>query len=111
MICQKLWSVRSVQQNIMLSLPNIKIFTDFDFSQSIKIQPFFLFTTYNKVYFEYQKYLLKFIFENDYKQRRFSKEDSYYLLRRQRKKDLVIFPTNLTKKVGDSSKVKEHDLS
>ena len=43
------------------------------------------------------KDLREFLFENYYKQIGFTKKDSYCSLK-MRKKDLVLFPTNLTKK-------------
>ena len=42
-----------------------------------------------------------FIFENYYKQIGFSKEDSYYSLKRSNKKDLLLFANKLIEKVPD----------
>ena len=50
--------------------------------------------------------LRDFIFENYYKWIRFAIENSYYLMRHQ-KKDLQLFATKLTEKVPDCSNAKE----
>ena len=55
------------------------------------------------------KDLREFIFKNYYKRIGFTKRDSYHLLKKaQKKKDLVLFATNLTKKIPDHTKAKEH---
>ena len=41
--------------------------------------------------------LTHFLFKNYYEQIGFTKEDSYYLLKKLTKKDLVLFAINLTK--------------
>ena len=51
------------------------------------------------------KDLREFLFENYYKQKGFIKKESYRSLK-MRKKDLVLFPTNLTKKYQTLLKLK-----
>lgn len=45
------------------------------------------------------KDLREFTFENYHKRIGFTKEDSYHSLKRKKKKDLVLFATNLTKEM------------
>lgn len=52
------------------------------------------------------KGLKELIFGNCHKGFGFTKEDSFYLLKKQRKKDLVIFDTTLTKKYQAQVKLK-----
>ena len=55
------------------------------------------------------KDLRKFIFENYVKLIGFTKKESYYSLKKQKKKDLVLFATNVTKKKYETvKKAKEH---
>ena len=49
-----------------------------------------------------------FIFENYYKRIGFSKENSYYSMKHQKKNDLQLFATELTEKIPDSCNAKEH---
>ena len=49
-----------------------------------------------------------FIFENYYKQIGFAKENSYYSIRHQKKRDLKLFATKLMEKIPDPSNTKEH---
>ena len=48
------------------------------------------------------------IFENYHQTMRFSKEDSYYSMKHQKKKDLQFFVTKLTEKISDPHDPKEH---
>ena len=71
------------------------------------------FTAYNDVYLEHVikiaiKDLKEFIFENYHKRLGFTKKDSYYLFKKQRKKDLVIFTIKLTKEITDLIKLKKN---
>ena len=47
-----------------------------------------------------------FISENCYRRIRFTKENSYYSMRCQKKKDLLLVATNLTEKIIDGSNAK-----
>ena len=49
-----------------------------------------------------------FIFENCYKRIRFSRENSYYSMKRLKKKDLLLLENKLIEKIADSSDAKEH---
>ena len=49
-----------------------------------------------------------FIFENYYKRIGFSKENSYYSMKHQKKNELQLFATELTEKIPDSWNAKEH---
>ena len=49
-----------------------------------------------------------FIFENYYKRIKFSKENSYYSIKRQGKKNLQLFSTKLKEKTPDPRNAKEH---
>ena len=49
-----------------------------------------------------------FIFENYCKQIAFTKEDSYYSLKKEQKRYLILFPTNFMKKILDPRNAKEH---
>ena len=49
-----------------------------------------------------------FIFENYYKRIGFSKEDSYYSMKRLKRKDLLLFANKLTEKVPHPRNAKEH---
>ena len=48
-----------------------------------------------------------FIFENYYKRIGFSKENSYYSMKHQKRKDLQLFEIKLTEKILDLRNVKE----
>ena len=52
--------------------------------------------------------LKEFIFGNYYKRIRFSKENSYYSLKHQKKKDLTLFAIKSTKKIHDPCNAKKH---
>ena len=49
-----------------------------------------------------------FIFENCYKRIRFSKENSYYSMKRLKKKDLLLLENKIIEKIADSRDAKEH---
>ena len=76
----------------------------------------FVFVLYTDVYFEYtQRYkkmtikeLKDFIFENYYRQIGFTKENSYYLVKYQKEKDLLLLATKLIEKIPDASNAKEY---
>ena len=52
--------------------------------------------------------LRDFVFENYYRQIGFSKENSYYLMKHQKKKkDLQLFVTKLTEEIPDPTNAKE----
>ena len=52
------------------------------------------------------KELKDFIFENYYRRIRFPKENSYYLMKHQKKKDLLLLPTKLIEKIPNASNAK-----
>ena len=52
--------------------------------------------------------IIVFIFENYYKRIGFSKEDSYYSMKRLKKKDLLLLANKLIEKVPDPRNAKEH---
>ena len=52
--------------------------------------------------------LKEFIFGNYYKRIRFSKENSYYSLKHQKKKDLTLFAIKSTEKIHDPCNAKKH---
>ena len=52
--------------------------------------------------------IIVFIFENYYKRIGFSKEDSYYSMKRLKKKDLMLLANKLIEKVPDPRNAKEH---
>ena len=52
------------------------------------------------------KELRDFIFNNYYRQIGFAKENSYYSMERQRKKDLLSFASKLIEKIPDPSNTK-----
>ena len=54
------------------------------------------------------KELKDFIFENYYRRIGFPKENSYYLMKHQKKKDLFLFATKLKEKIPHASNDKEH---
>ena len=49
-----------------------------------------------------------FIFENYYERIGFSKENSYYSMKRLKKKDLLLLPTKLAEKIPDPRNAKDH---
>ena len=49
-----------------------------------------------------------FIFENYYEKYGFSKENSYYLMKRLKTKDLLLLANKLIEKIPDPCNVKEH---
>ena len=53
-------------------------------------------------------HLRDFIFENYYKQIGFSEEDSYYLMKHLKRKDLLVLANKLIRKVPDPCNTKEH---
>ena len=52
--------------------------------------------------------LRDFIFQNYYKQIGFAKENSYYSMNHQKKKDLQLFANKLTEKTPDPSNAREY---
>ena len=52
--------------------------------------------------------MTEFVFENYYKRIGFSKEDSYYSVKRLKRKDLLLLANKLIEKVSDLCKAKEH---
>ena len=54
------------------------------------------------------KELKDFIFENYYRQIGFTKENSYYLVKYQKEKDLLLLATKLIEKIPDASNAKEY---
>ena len=54
------------------------------------------------------KELKDFIFKSYYRQIEFTKENSFYSLKHQKKKDLILLPTKLIKKIPDASNAKEY---
>ena len=68
------------------------------------------------VYFKYtQRYkkmiaeeLKNFVFENLYKRIRFAKENNYYTMKHQKKKDLLLLRIKLTKNIPGGSNPKEY---
>ena len=53
-------------------------------------------------------HLRDFIFENYYKQIGFSEEDSYYLMKHLKRKDLLVLANKLIRKMPDPCNTKEH---
>ena len=53
----------------------------------------------------------EFIFENYYKRIGFSQEESYYSMKRLKRKDLLLLANKLMEKVPDSCNAKEHHKS
>ena len=49
-----------------------------------------------------------FIFENYYKRIEFSREDSYYSMKRLKRKDLLLLANKLIEKISDPRNAKEH---
>ena len=54
------------------------------------------------------KELKDFISENDYRRIGFTKENSYYLVKHQKEKDLLLLVTKLIQKIPDASNAKEY---
>ena len=54
------------------------------------------------------KEVKNFILENYYERIRFTKENNYYSMKRQKKKDLLLFASKLIEKIRDASNAKEY---